>query len=152
MKLSLRDTLQVLGMLGGIVTFVWGVTKWEQAKHRQLEDAAKEAKRPYLERQLALYEQATVSAAQVTVLPDGPELDRAKETFWTLYWGSLAMVEDTDVEREMVAFGRALEVAPSDRPSLKQLALSLADTCRRSLSSSWGTTAWMKEGKSERPQ
>jgi hypothetical protein len=69
-----------------------------------------EARKPFLEKQLALYfETAAVVGKIVTITPDytreWPEVERR---FWELYWSELAMVEDEAVEAAMVKFSTHL--------------------------------------------
>jgi hypothetical protein len=49
------------------------------------------------------------------------------------------MVEDPEVERAMVNFGRGLQDDGKDRAALERLSLSLAHACRGSLQKLWGT-------------
>ena len=53
-----------------------------------------EATWPFLERQLALYTEATRAAATLAATEDGPEQDAAEKRFWALYWDELALFEN----------------------------------------------------------
>jgi hypothetical protein len=99
-----------------------------------------ESTRPFLEKQLALYAEAALICARLATSPgDGNALAR----FWELYWGELALVENNDVERAMVAFKNALVITPEDEDALKDCALNVAKSCRISLARSWGVEAWV---------
>ncbi len=68
--------LKILTVLGAIASFFWGVYQWREKSSQELEarkeESARlvetrriEATKPFLERQLALYAEATKIAAQV---------------------------------------------------------------------------------------
>ena len=99
-----------------------------------------EKQRPFLERQLRHYFEASESASKVANLPDGKDRAEAMQAFWQLYWGPLAVVEDSDVERAMVNFSGALRSDESDRATLQQRSLELAHAFRGSLEKQWGTS------------
>src|SRR5258708_29762049 len=86
MKITLRDSLQVLGVLGAILSFAWGILTWKKGQDEQRQSAAQEAAKPFLERQLVLYENATEAAARIATLPDGSDRDKGKQEFWAMYW------------------------------------------------------------------
>ena len=70
---------------------------------------------------------------------------QAKESFWTLYWGPLAAVEDVgmlpsqdaEVEAAMVELGKKIKLGgtPED---MRSLSLSLAHAIRRSIKPAFG--------------
>jgi hypothetical protein len=98
-----------------------------------------ERQKPFLERQMAHYFQATEAASKIANMEDVPSRREAIARFWLLYWGPLAVVEDAAVERAMVNFGNALRSESPDRVELQQLSLDLAHACRDSLQKLWGT-------------
>jgi hypothetical protein len=98
-----------------------------------------ERQRPFLERQLQHYFEASEAASKVANLPDGADRAEAAQRFWQLYWGPLAVVEDSGVEGAMVGFGNALRSDGSDRAALQHRSLDLAHACRGSLEKQWGT-------------
>lgn len=127
----------------------WGVVS-------TLETWSRESRRPFLDKQLALYEEATKAAAILATSDDSAELVEAEERFWRLYWGELAMVENGGlgaanggVEGAMVRFGAALRGEPRDKQLLQQRSLELAHACRDSLAESWGVTGWKSPHYSE---
>jgi len=71
----------------------------------------------------------------------------ARIRFEQLYWGSLAIVENKNVEAEMVAFRQVLIPLESEiragsltdlpRASLQRAALNIAHACRDLISESW---------------
>jgi hypothetical protein len=149
-------TLKVLSVAGAVVTFCWGVWIWQNnaAKDRTAAEssAAKEAAnrrieatKPFLDRQLTLYIEASQVTAKIATSEDAGEVAAAKKRFWELYWGELALVEDNDVATAMVNFSKAM--APPDNKAvdpvaLRQASLALAGRIRDSLAKSWNTDAW----------
>jgi len=131
--------LAVIAVLG----FIWGIYQYADANAKQSETRRVEATKPYLERQLKLYTEATQVASQIATSDDEGAVTKATTRFWELYWGELALVEDEGVESAMGAFGDTL-LASNDKETLKQSSLSLAHACRDSLSKSWGVTAWQR--------
>lgn len=155
--MSLRPTtfdeaLKLIGALGALLSFAWGVWVWRDQSKTRLEQARAEsesaaesrrveATKPFLERQLKLYTEASQVAAQIATSNDAAVVAKSTDRFWQLYWGELALVENREVEAAMVQYGNALE-NPADRATLRQRSLDLAKACRRSLDRSWGINAW----------
>ena len=146
MRLSTgADTETILKWATALVTlagFFWGVDA-------TLKTRALDARRPFLDMQLKLYEETTKTASVLVSSEDLAELKAAEVRFWQLYWGQLAMVEnggslaaDGGVEAAMVQFGAVLQTHPKDRSELQQLSLRLAHACRDSLAESWGVRDW----------
>ena len=110
------------------------------------EKAENEYKKPLWEKQLNYYLEATRAAASIAVLlneeTDTSKVEWQKERvrFWQLYYGELVVVEDPEVSKAMVAFGKCLrqyELSQCDQKTLKQLSLDLAQACRTSVGKSW---------------
>ena len=151
-NLTFDQWLKILGLVGLVGGFVWGVYQWRDKSDRELAQARFEAERlatsrkieatkPFLERQLKLYTEASQVAATLATTPDNKERSKATKRFWELYWGDLALVENQGVEAAMVALGDALS-RNSPQTELQQLSLRLARACRISLDRSWGIHAW----------
>jgi hypothetical protein len=150
--LDFDRTFRIIGLLGAIGSFLWGVFVWRENREKELRAATAEQQRaaesrrvestkPFLERQLTLYTEATQAASTIATSEDREELRKATARFWRLYWGELAMVEDREVEAAMKALGDALSDS-ADRGTLAPLSLRLAHACRASLDRSWGIRAW----------
>ncbi len=167
---SFEQTLKLLTALGTVVSFAWGVAIWRDKSNKELAQTKTEAERfaenrrkelaqaeteakrlaesrrleatkPFLERQLKLYTEASQVAAKIVTSTNVKEVADANKRFWELYWGELALVENQDVEAAMVALGKAIkDSAPQQQ--LQHLSLKLAHACRRSLDKSWGINAW----------
>jgi hypothetical protein len=146
--------LKLLSPLLAVAVFFWGIYTYRDTAQQQLAreeaDARRtaetrriEATRPYLDKQLALYTEATKVTATIATSADSQEIEKAKKRFRELYWGELALVERSDVARAMVAFREALDTKKG-QDALAPLALDLAHACRDELAASWGTDAWKR--------
>ena len=138
---NLETWIKALSLLGGVIAFCWGVLQFIATQNAQAETRRIEATKPFLERQLKLYTEATQAASVLATSKKADELDAANKKFWSLYWGELALVEDKKVEAAMVQLGRALEEG-SVGQQLQQHSLALAHACRDSLAESWGVKQW----------
>jgi len=170
---SLDRAVKILGVAITIGGFLWGIwVYWDTSQTRLLQEeraairfeknrkdevkrrqlAVKklantrriEATKPFLERQLKLYTEATQLAAKIATSNHGvPERAKAEKRFWELYWGELALVEDGRVAKAMIDFGNCL-TSRCQPQKLKGLSLSLAHECRESLAVSWGVEKWRR--------
>jgi len=147
--------LKLFGPLLAVAAFFWGIYTYRENARQQLakEDAEArrtadtrriEATRPYLDKQLTLYTEATKVTVTIATSSDSKEIEKATRRFWELYWGELGLVEHDDVETAMVNFGKALD-AKEGQGELARLALYLAKACRAELAVSWGTDAWKRK-------
>lgn len=148
-----------LSPLLAIAAFVWGVYTYRDTAQRQLaseEAQAKrteetrriEATRPFLDKQLALYTEATRVVAIIATSRNAEQVKSAQTRFYELYWGDLALVEHGDVSAAMATFRSAMNEG-RDPDKLGPLALKLAHACRDELATSWGTDAWRRVGNSQ---
>jgi hypothetical protein len=133
-NMKAEDLIRVFVMLGAAVSFLWGVVIYLDSKKI-------ESTKPFLEKQLALYSEATRTTAIISTSNDDKELNVARLKFWRLYWGELALVENREVESAMKRFGDAL-LLDANQSKLQNLSLGLAEACRYSLDKSWGINAW----------
>lgn len=151
--LTFDQWLKLGAIIGGFGSFLWGVYQWRMKSLQDLDHEKAEAERvaanrtmeatkPFLDRQLAMYSEASRVAA-VLASPDVNDDDRSKamKEFWLLYYGELAMVESPDVAEAMDAIKETLEHNPTQQ-QLAQVSLNLTQACRLSLDQSWGIHAW----------
>lgn len=153
---TFNEFIQLVGVGGAIASFLWGVWVWKDKSKKELAQQRVEAQRfadnrrieatkPFLERQLRLYTEASEVAACIAAGPnviiDHTEIQTAKKRFWQLYYGELALVENVEVEEAMVQLGEAIS-GGIDQSELRKASLNLAVACRRSLATSWGIQAW----------
>ena len=139
--MTLEAWIKILTLVGAVVAFFWGAYQFLSTQRNQAETRRIEATRPFLDRQLKLYTEATQAAATLATSPSKEEISSAKQRFWSLYWGELALVEDKRVEAAMVQLGRAIEQGKVGS-EIQALSLSLAHACRDSLAESWGVQQW----------
>ena len=125
-----------------VIVAYW--TIWSYAASTTLE-----AKKPILQRQLDIYTNAAKVTGDLAALPRGPDWDHARNRFWSLYWGELAMVESRDVATKMVDFGNTLQALKSNltesawlekQETLHGLSLAVAHAARDSLEREWKVT------------
>ena len=144
--------LKLVTVLGAIASFFWGVYQWREKASQEFsartEESARavetrriEATKPFLERQLTLYTEATRIVAQVANQGQSETGRKALDRFWELYWGELALVENPSVEAAMKRMGDKLKGNASSH-DLQQASLAVAHACRESLDKSWGIRAW----------
>ena len=150
--MTFDNGLKIVTVLGAIATFLWGVYQWREKSSQELQARVREsehlvetrrieATKPFLERQLALYAEATKIAAQVATQGNSDSGKKALSRFWELYWGELALVENRSVEAAMKRMGIALK-GNAPTAELEQTSLAVAHACRESLDKSWGIRAW----------
>jgi len=129
-------TMKIVGACAVFVGVVVGL-------YQYIDKAGMESRKPFLERQLVYYLDASSQAAILATSSDAKEINSAAAAFWRLYWGPLLVVEDKAVADAMVQLGRCLQERDIDKTrcdqnSLKQRALALARACRSSIETSWG--------------
>ncbi|CAN7735060.1 hypothetical protein LJR290_006857 [Variovorax sp. LjRoot290] len=148
--MSLESTLKILTAMGAVVAFCWGAYQFLLTQRGQAETRRVEATRPFLDRQLKLYTDATQAASTMATSKSPEEVAAARSRFLLLFWGELVMVEDRHVESAMVEFRDALN-AGKKGPELEQLSLRLARACRDSLAESWGVKQWQDPHNAPEP-
>jgi hypothetical protein len=119
-----------------------GIWQYRHAKREEF-------RKRFWEEQYELYSRAVDAAATIAGAASLGAAQQAREEFWHLYWGSLAMIEDHQVESAMKKFGKKLgeceksgrlpEAVPSgDIPTeLRVAAYHLAHSMRESLAKTW---------------
>lgn len=119
----------------------------ERLKHDQesLELRRKEFRLKFFEREMELYLDACRATAVLASASDhkSPEVQRAIERFYHLYWGELCVVEGPKVEHAMIAFEKSLRAwrdrgAGTATDEMKRAACTLAFECRGSLEEMFG--------------
>ncbi len=127
---ALLKIASLAAVLAGVPLGLW----------KYLDTAGKNLRKPFWERQLALYVEATSAAATLASSSDIEMKSAAEATFWRLYFGPLAIVEDEGVEAAMVKLGRCLQLQDYDKGELEKLSLALAHACRDSIGNTWSMT------------
>jgi len=99
-------------------------------------------RQPFLQKQLELCFQATETTGRLASETNPVEWEKARITFWRLYWGPLSVVEDRAVEGAMVKLGRLVPDHAVSSPQLPMKSLGvpsyeLAHAVRQLVSASW---------------
>ena len=121
------------------------ILELREARFQQFEIEKEERRIRFWEEQLSLYKEASDAAATLATASTLEDAREAREKFWKLYWGKLSIVENSSVERAMVAFGNVLEEIEALQEkgegyklsALEQPSLDLAHCARASLLSTW---------------
>jgi hypothetical protein len=106
---------------------------------------------PFLQKQLELSFLASETASRLATETNPEEWEKARTTFWRLYWGPLSVVEDRRVEAAMVNFGKLVPSEPVKDPklpmrSLQVPAYKLAHIIRDLVLESWNVHLAPLEG------
>lgn len=107
---------------------------------KHLDTSKRELRRPFLERQLELYFDATCAAATLATASDEQTWKEARNKFWQLYYGPLALVQNESVAYVMRDFNKTLKSCDKAFDcglELQEKATKLAARCRESVGESW---------------
>ena len=130
----LSDLITRYSVIGGVVVGLigagWTLYTWDEV-------AVRESQKPFLEKQLQYYVEASKVAAKLTVLPlrapagIAPEetWEGANRRFWELHWGELVVVEDRAVGAAMAQFGAKVRLVETCRTRLDECLLEL-EACK----------------------
>jgi len=149
--------IAVVGSVGSGVAYL--DSKIEHAR-RKIEDANKEQRellfnvkkefqKPFYQRQMDLCLEASNAASTLATSSDRKVAEEAYASFWRLYYGPLAAVEQSEqstdtspqVAGKMVDYGQMLKDSCKNRPcpssEFEQASLQLAHECRRLFRQAW---------------
>jgi hypothetical protein len=117
-----------------------GFTAYSYVNNRaaQIQSATIESQKPFLQKQLDFYIDASSTVAVLVNSKDQAEVTKAKEHFWNLYWGPLRMVADFDVSISMGRIAECIDKNPHCDTVLQNLAIELNHNCSASLTKNWG--------------
>ena len=130
-----KEILVATLALSGATASVLGNLYWN------FQSAKASRKLPFLQRQLELCFEASQVVSTLAVTGSFDEWETARNRFWQLYHGQLAIVEDRHVEECMVECGRLIPpvglptVLPVD--GLGSASLKLSGAVRRLLIDAW---------------
>lgn len=136
--------------------------------HQYLDQATRETRKPFLEKQLATCVEAADSAATIATSPEPANVAAAKVTLDRLYFGTLAIFDNKAIAVAVREFNNALKTQSSEdnfmankslRDTLSRVSVDIAHACRDLMIASWfsrdpGMVSYSKtEGsKSEEPR
>jgi hypothetical protein len=111
---------------------IWQFTEQQEQKNKE----------QFLLKQLEMSFEASDTVAKLATETDPVKWEEARLKFWRLYWGTLSIVEDREVEAAMVHLGSQVPKEPVSQPSLpmkvlERPSLCLAHKARNLLLSSW---------------
>jgi hypothetical protein len=147
-KLDAEKILKYIGALVTLGGFLWGITSFLITARIEAETRSLDARKPFLEKQLALYTEATQVVSVLATSEDADALAKNRQRFWELYVGELAMVENGGLDARNRGVAEAMGKFSSclnrecARGELRSLAVDLAHACRDSLALSWGVADW----------
>jgi hypothetical protein len=141
-QLNLTVVIPWLLTLLTALTGIWQFTAQQRQANRQ----------PFLQKQLELSFQATETAGRLASETNPIEWEKARITFWQLYWGPLSIVENPAVEGAMVDLGRLIPTEPVKDPKLPMTSLGapsyqLAHAVRDLVLASWNVDLPPLQGK-----
>ena len=135
-------TKVVVPSVVALIAVLVGIWQYRSSKREEF-------RKRFWEEQYALYSKALNVAATIAGADNFDSVQSAREEFWRLYWGSLALIEDPQVESAMVNFGKKLgefeklgrlpnAPACGDSPTeLRVAAYDLAHSMRECLAITW---------------
>jgi hypothetical protein len=128
-----------VGILALVLGAGWTLTQYFLHRAEERETAAIEARKPFLEKRLQVYDELVVAAATIASSGDGDEVKKAKKQFVILISGPVKVFEDQEVAkaaedfRKCVGFYNQCQELPAS-----VWAERLASACRVSIGEGWG--------------
>lgn len=125
--------LKFLFLIGGIISFMYGIHKYEKVN----ED---ESAKAFWEQQFPIYKELCENAATIATTRDTNKMNQSIDAFWRMYYGEARMVVDWQVHEKMSMYAKALKDFERGFMVKEELTLpsyELATRCRKSLSESW---------------
>jgi hypothetical protein len=133
-KGTIELATKIAVVLGTAIAFIVGFWEYRDTKK-------KEFYAEFWNKRLAIYAQASEAAAKISVADSLGDTTESRRTFWTLFYGPMSIVEDSQVKEAMQAFGtelRAVEKDAKSMPSqLQQPSYRLSIALRNSLAQTW---------------
>ncbi|MFL5281423.1 MAG: hypothetical protein ACJ8AW_10605 [Rhodopila sp.] len=132
---AITETIKIIALiLGGL----WAITTWQSNQTDQADAAKRELQKPFFEKQLSLYIEASKTAARLAYLKEHNKNDEAVEArFWESYWGELAFAESGQVEDLMVEVCKQyFNLQQCHDPQMRS-AIELAHQASQEVESSW---------------
>jgi hypothetical protein len=134
---SIPSYVAVLTAVVALITAIVAVANYRQQSAKDISAREFDAQKPFFEKQTEFYVDAMQTVSKIAT-KDSPAKDDV-DHFWELYYGRLAAVEDTLVDRVMVQFGEML-AKKSSSGCLKNTSLLLAHCVKKSWGDTWKVT------------
>jgi len=103
----------------------------------QLRTQEIQAKKPFLEKRLEFYIEATRATATIATSKNPDDIAGAREKFWILYWGPMLVLEDPKVHESMNHYAACMEDASKCKAPLRELSRQLALAASVSVGNQW---------------
>jgi hypothetical protein len=131
--MELKDSAIVIAALLALFGSVWNFVQQRRQANRE----------PFLRKQFELCFEASDTASRLATETDPVEWEKARHSFWRLYWGTLSIVESADVAGAMIEVGRLVPYEPISNPTLPMRSLErssyhVALAMRSLILKSWG--------------
>jgi len=132
---TIKVFLEIVSRVALVVAGVYAIWQYSDVK-------TKEYQQPLWDAQVRLYFEVSDLAARLTNDVDYANWESDRRRFFELYWGSMILVEDEAVEKEMVQFGTRLHAfdptsadasAEKDMAGLREASHALSYACRDSI-------------------
>ena len=133
-SLNIQNLEILIGIIIASITAAFGFIKFSQTRKAEF-------KKEFWKKRYENYENVIQLASKICVLEDLNLVQEEIQEFRQYYWGKLAIVEDKDVMKVMIAFNNELLYIESGQQiyftELKDRCYDLARACRRSLQNTW---------------
>lgn len=136
-----NDLVKAVPLLAVLVTAIFGLVQYRATREEEF-------RKTFWEAQRRVYDEALSAVAAIAAAKNLATTKAQQATFWSLYWGRMAGVEDWAVERAMIGFGEMLRDKDCDpkcfetpagehHTRLQGAALDVAHCVRSSLARTW---------------
>ena len=126
------DWIKIGSLLVSILVSFWAIVQFIISRKI-------EAKKPYLEYQLSLYQKTVRLASLIGIEEDQSKRKDYIFEFKSLYYGELALVESPEVTEKLIEFYNSVR---DDHDDIRHKSLELAELIRNALSDSWNVKSW----------
>ena len=136
--------IKILGFAGVIVGGIVGITQFHDQREREITQFAETKEREFYSQfwneRLRLYVKTLDTAAKISTATSLVESTVPRAEFWTLFDGSMAVVQDQAVDAAIHEFADQVRKVESEEISHKDLGIhsyQLGRVCYDSLKNSW---------------
>jgi len=120
----------LLAIFAGVIQYI--INRKDQLRTQEIE-----AKKPFLEKRLEFYIEATRATATIATSKNPDDIAGAKEKFWILYWGPMLVLEDPKVHKSMNNYAVCMEDPSKCKVPLRELSRELALAASISVGNQW---------------
>lgn len=131
----MKELYTIIPFIITIVTISIGIYQYWDKKNQDY-------RKQIWEERKQLYFKVTEIASKIAILESIDNSLEERRTFWTLFYGQLAIIENQGVVNAMINYGdllknMELDDATFSKDILQKMALDLAMACRDSLNETW---------------